>query len=473
MKANKRIICTILALLMCLSAAVISASAEETAEPTNQMYKDIVFEALGEYVNPEYHFYRCEYAYNADGSTIDEGETPDYILAWASAEAVHCTVTELVIGDYYFYLPHAHSPYDLGYFICSTKENRCYSLEEAWYLQLPEIEKILAMVGTPCSEVDNNLTRYRDRIISEYRLDEIPGEIEYRVIMEYSASGETAEGATPDYAVIFAHAGGILCWEVREHFGNYMLREPAVYNPGYIIYSIGEDKIYEIRDAYYQGLPGMDKVLEAIGYKYALYGDVFEEYLKSYVDEDAFNHVEGWYYYDELYYYSYQQQYGVTEMGRVNPDYVLVKASTYFASPIYSYDVFGDYIIQGGCGEPYCGNYFIYTPKDGRIYTLREAFDAQIKDVEKVFTDYDLGYLTGDADGDRKLTIKDATYIQKCLANFKGFELKDELRGHNISEPDDGTPDIFTKYIEDFDNNDTVNIKDATAIQKKLAKITE
>ena len=124
MKANKRIICTILALLMCLSAAVISASAEETAEPTNQMYKDIVFEALGEYVNPEYHFYRCEYAYNADGSTVDEGETPDYILAWASAEAVHCTVTELVIGDYYFYLPHAHSPYDLGYFICSTKEKR-------------------------------------------------------------------------------------------------------------------------------------------------------------------------------------------------------------------------------------------------------------------------------------------------------------------------------------------------------------
>ena len=462
MKTNIKILCVMLALLMCLSTATFAVSAEETADAKNQMYKDIVFEALGEYVNPEHHYYRCEYAYNADGSTVDEGENPDYILAWASSGAPHCTVTEQVIGDYYFYLPHAHSPYDLGYFICSTKENKCYSLEEAWYLQLPEIEKILAMVGTPCSEVDNSLTRYRDRIISEYRFDEIPGEIKYRVIMEYSASGETTEGATPDYAVIFAHAGGILCWEVREHFGNYMLREPAVYNPGYIIYSIGEDKIYQIRDAYYQGLPGMDKVLEAIGYKYALYGDVFEEYLKPYVDEKAYDNVEGWYYYDELYYYSYQKRYGSTEMFEVTPDYVLVEACAYHCPPANVTQVFGDYVVYSGWGNPEELRYFIYTPKTDNIYTLREAYDMKLEGIMNVFTDYGLGFLLGDMDANEKLTIRDATYVQKALAKFEGFTFYGE---------DTSSADCSHIYVADFDLNGDVNIKDVTAIQKRLAKI--
>ena len=113
MKTNIKILCVMLALLMCLSTATFAVSAEESADAKNQMYKDIVFEALGEYVNPEHLFYRCEYAYNADGSTVDEGENPDYILAWASAEAVHETVIQQVIGDYYFSQPHCYYPYDL------------------------------------------------------------------------------------------------------------------------------------------------------------------------------------------------------------------------------------------------------------------------------------------------------------------------------------------------------------------------
>lgn len=472
MNANKRILCIILALIMCLSTTLVAVSAEETAKEPNQMYKDIVFEALGEYVNPEYHYYRCEYAYNADGSSADEGEIPDYILAFVSAEAVHETVINQVIGDYYFSQSHCYSPYDLGYFICSTKDNTCYSLEEAWHAQLPEIEKILAMVGTPVDEVDNDLTRYRAEIISLMGWEDVTEEIEYRVVLEYNADGTVAEdGATPDYAVIFAHTGGILCWEVYEYFGNYKLRVPAVYNPGYIIYSIGEDKIYSIRQAYNESLPGMDKVLEVTGKKVYLYRDGFEEFLKPYKEEGAENRAEGWYGYDELYYYSYQKGYGSTEMPEATPDYVLIKGTTYFADPMNFYDVLGDYIIYGGCGFPNCSNYYVYTPKDSKLYTLREAYDAGVQELEKVFMDFGLGYLTGDADGDRRLTVKDATYIQKCLAEFEDFELKEEIRGHNLSTEDDASPDIYTKYIEDFDGNDKVNIKDATAIQKKIAGI--
>lgn len=466
MKANKRILCIILALVMCLSTALISVSAENSEDAANQQYKDIVFEALGSYVNPKYQFYRCEYAYNADGSTPDEGEIPDYILAWSSAEAVHCTVTELVIGDYYFYLPHACFPYDLGYFICSTKENKCYSLEEAWYLQLPEIEKVLAMVGTPTKETNNHLTRFRAEVISLMGWEDVTEEIEYRVVLEYNKDGKIAEaeGATPDYAVIFAHTGGILCWEVYEYFGNYKMKVPAVYNPGYMIYSIEENKLYSIREAYNQEFPGMDLVLEYVGRKEYLYRDVFEEYLKPYASEELINSVEGWFAYDELYYYGNQQQHGTTEMGRLNPDYVLIYATAYYPPPANVTEMFGDYVVYSGWGIPKALSYYVYTPKDNKIYTLREAYDAKLEGIMNIFTDYGLGFMLGDMDSDQRLTIKDATYIQKCLAKMEGFTL---------SGKDKSIPDWVHIDIADVNLDYKTNIKDATAIQKKLAKIAD
>lgn len=468
MNANKRILCIIMALVLCMSSAVIAVSAEKNPSEPNQMYKDLVFGSLGSRVN-EHYSYRCEYVYNADGSTPDDGEMPDYILAWASAEAVSCVIIEQVIGDYYFHLPHAYHPYDLGYFIYSAKENRCYSLDAAWESQLPEIDKILAMVGTPVDEVDNDLTRYRNKIISKLGWEDVTEAIEYRLIMEYNADGSTVdEGATPDYAVVFAHTGGILCWEVYEYFGNYKLSVPAVYNPGFIIYSIGEDKIYTIRQAYNQGLPGMDLVLENIGVKVTLYADVFEKFLEPYKDNSVEDSEYGWYSYDELYYYSYQKRYGSTEMFEITPDYVLVDAMAYHSPPIDAYDVIGDYIVTCGCGNPDHLRYYVYTPKDDKIYTLREAYEAGIKDIDKVFTDYGLGTLIGDLDNDRKLTIKDATYLQKCLAKIEGFELPESASGLTESEYVN-----WMANIADFDFDNSINIKDATAIQKHLAKISE
>ena len=463
MKANKRILCIILALVMCLSTAVISVSAEEGADTPDREYKDIVFEALGEYVNPEYHFYSCVYAYNADGSTPDEGEIPDYILAFVSAEAVHETILEQVIGDYYFYQPHCYSPYDLGYFICSPKDNCCYSLEEAWEFQIPEIENILAMLGTPVEETDNRMTRYRAEIISLMGWEDVKENIDYRVILEYDADGtKTAEGSTPDYALIFAHTGGILCWEVYEYFGNYKMKVPAVHNPGYAIYSIKENKLYSIREAYNQDFPGMDLVLEYVGRKEYLYRDVFEEYLKPYASESLLNSVEGWFAYDELYYYSNQQQHGTTEMGRLNPDYVLIDATAYYPPPANVTEMFGDYVVYSGWGIPKDLRYYVYTPEDNKIYTLREAYDAELEGIMNIFTDYGLGFILGDMDSDQRLTIKDATYIQKCLAQIEGFTLTGE---------DKSIPDWVLIDIADVNLDYKTNIKDATAIQKKLANL--
>ena len=464
MKANKRIICVVLALLMCLSTATFAVSAEETAEPTNQMYKEIVFEALGDRITADHHqWYSYIYSYNADGSTVDEGETPDYILGFISTGGGACAIVERVIGDYYFISGAILNPYDLGYFICSTKENKCYSLDEAWEYKFPNIESAFAKVGTHVDVADNDLTKYRNKIMSMLGWKNTDEDIQYRCVAEYTSDGvEITEGATADYAVIFAHQGA---WTEEAYYsrvGNYRLKASNDFKPGYIVYSILEDKIYTIREAYDKDLPGIEFALSKAGTKVTLYADVFEDFLRPHMDEDAYDPVYGWYSYDELYYYSYQKRYGSTEMFEVTPDFVLVEACAYHCPPANVTEVFDDYVVYSGWGNPEELRYFIYTPKTDNIYTLREAYDMNLEDIMNVFTDYGLGFLLGDMDANEKLTIRDATYVQKALAKFEGFTFYGE---------DTSSADCSHIYVADFDLSGDVNIKDVTAIQKRLAKI--
>ena len=60
--------------------------------------------------------------------------------------------------------------------------------------------------------------------------------------------------------------------------------------------------------------------------------------------------------------------------------------------------------------------------------------------------------LSGDADGDRQVNIKDATAIQKHIANLETLT-------------EEGC------ILADVDGSEDVNIKDATAIQKFIAGI--
>ncbi len=68
------------------------------------------------------------------------------------------------------------------------------------------------------------------------------------------------------------------------------------------------------------------------------------------------------------------------------------------------------------------------------------------------FEEIKIPEITGDVDGDGTITIKDATAIQKALANILPL-LKEQ------------------KPFADADSDGTVTIKDATAIQKTLAKL--
>lgn len=152
------------------------------------------------------------------------------------------------------------------------------------------------------------------------------------------------------------------------------------------------------------------------------------------------------------------------------PDYVLAFAGNNYVSPAFSAAGFGDkYLVQEyNIYYPYTLGMYIITTNDMKVYTLREAWDAQIDGIEDVFEDYGLGEKRGDCDHDGKITVKDATCIQKCLVGILTFTEDDYVGG--IGEPGqtDGSG-FFDDRVSDMNMDKVVNVKDATAIQKAVA----
>ena len=163
-------------------------------------------------------------------------------------------------------------------------------------------------------------------------------------------------------------------------------------------------------------------------------------------------------YYDELY------EHSSSTADESTPDFVVIKISSNYITD-WDAAVFGDYIIRKDSGDvPFSLGYAVYIPEKNELYSLPQADKLGLDGFDILFTELGIGELIGDMDKDRKITIKDATCIQKCLANIVKFE-NDEIWAYiyNFEAP--------LKYISDFNRDCNRNIEDATAIQKHLAKM--
>ncbi len=184
-----------------------------------------------------------------------------------------------------------------------------------------------------------------------------------------------------------------------------------------------------------------DKILPFIYGKVEFYGEIYEYYAD-----------------------------GDTETSdEVTPNYVLINTANNMVNPMPIADVFGDYVLWDySVNCPFEYTYCVYLPENGKIYDLVDALEMNIEGIYNVFTEGGIGELIGDMDKDRKLTIKDATYIQKCIAGLEKFEHYDKIEHfdallNNMGE----NPPLL--YISDFNRDYERNIKDATAIQKHIA----
>ncbi|MDO4419364.1 MAG: dockerin type I repeat-containing protein [Ruminococcus sp.] len=186
---------------------------------------------------------------------------------------------------------------------------------------------------------------------------------------------------------------------------------------------------------------------------YATKENMYEDLLVERLDIAEISGNNVYYIYEELFYYC-------SDSVSNTPDYVLVKAaSPYIGEAFFSTD-FGEYVVYTCYYAPYTHAYHIYTPDDDKVYTLEEAYYAEIEGLEEAlkFLNGTAVALIGDADADFSLNIKDATWIQKYLADF--VELYEPC-GHSQ----------LTGEACDFNRDGKINIRDATALQKYLAKI--
>ena len=101
---------------------------------------------------------------------------------------------------------------------------------------------------------------------------------------------------------------------------------------------------------------------------------------------------------------------------------------------------------------------YYYGQSDEEYYLaaqkLQSAMDAlapvTVTPPDNPTTPDEIYVLLGDVDGDGKVTVKDATFIQKCVAGLTGLE-------------------GYAEFAADANGDGLVNVKDATEIQKSIA----
>lgn len=178
--------------------------------------------------------------------------------------------------------------------------------------------------------------------------------------------------------------------------------------------------------------------------------------------EDKMSSEAEIYYYRER--YEYYSEESLASPDEATPDYVLISLSTNMAMCMPIADVYGDIILYSSSGDyPFAYGLCVYIPKTQELLSLGTAYNRGIEGIEKIFTEAGVGRLIGDMDKDRKLTVKDATYVQKIIAGIEGFT--DDVI--YAAEFDDTLP----CSVADFNRDGTRNISDATAIQKHVANM--
>lgn len=183
-------------------------------------------------------------------------------------------------------------------------------------------------------------------------------------------------------------------------------------------------------------------------------------FVNRYLVDEYFSEIP-YYVYDELYYH-------YDENGEI--DWALIYECSYNSPPWEYHGVYKDRILMYGDYSPFCFGYGVYDVKNDKfldVFDTPNIFD-KYEGLEEVLDAKKLGYPFGDADMDKELTILDATFIQRALADLCDFEYEDRIEWYYgyRSWSDLGYP----KYISDFDRDGERTIMDATTIQKALVR---
>ena len=152
-----------------------------------------------------------------------------------------------------------------------------------------------------------------------------------------------------------------------------------------------------------------------------------------------------------------------------NVDWAIVYAIT-LSPPILdtAYIVVEDILIRNIPIGTFGVDYGIYSVEDDRFFSIDRVLDnPKYKDIPEALRTIEAGEIIGDMDYDRKLTVKDATFIQSAIANIVEFPLEDRVDYQTVDYSEAMTEELT--YISDYNRDGKRDIKDATAIQRRVA----
>lgn len=145
-------------------------------------------------------------------------------------------------------------------------------------------------------------------------------------------------------------------------------------------------------------------------------------------------------------------------------DWSLITAYSNLVSPMPIYYEVGNRIIYGfndyspfvfGCG--------IYDVKKGQFFDIVSVDLNDYEGLEEQFNQTNFGRLIGDTDKDNKISILDATIIQRRLAGIQ--DITDDI----VEFYSESAGGKVVKYYSDYDRDGVRSVLDATHIQKHLA----
>lgn len=478
MKAFKRIFCIILSLILTSGTAITAfalppAPTDEDGNPLpysplqtigitpskgTGKYEDYFVEYLqSQYENETFEYYYDEIFEQYD--PIGNPSTPDYVLVecykdYVSFEGEYSVnFDKYEIKRYYGYYP-----YKLGYFVFVPEEEKIYTLEEAVEAEIPGVYNAI-------EEIDYD-PYYDIQCYCGLQVLENPGGGPSETINTiYLGSEKGAEIYESDPSW-----GDASDEPVSRIIGDWKITSSKTHYPYDLgIYVYCNSKVYTLEEAMEKGL-----VTDISCINNSQHTTAAMSKYDQYDPDDKYDYeqviiplVEEKYLYDdttEITSYSEIYKHYETDGGST-PDYVLINLYTnlYYSMPVA--DILGDKLLCDYSGNiPFTYGYGVYIPETGEIYGLTYALTLDIAGIENTLEHIGYDALMGDTDGDRKLTIKDATYLQKCLAGLESFDESDDITSYF-------TESKTQVYISDYNRDGVRNIRDATAIQKKLAKI--
>lgn len=368
----------------------------------------------------------------------------------------------VIINNKCYHRSATFSPYELGVYVSTNDE--IYTLEEA-----------LDMKGFFGVSIDHGFSGFEYHSVYKEGIDlDLMHKCLYAFGDRYGYEPQNGEiiycepyGYAGENVIFHAYYGNTAYPQIiaKEQIGDYYFYNGCPCgigeNNSVALYVLTPDnKVYTLYEAFTQGVvKDLEAVVKLTGGQ-SIFGDFGKrvlELLNIDITADSWQHL----YREIIPYYEGYKWHEKPDDGTL-PDFVTVFAAESIKEEAPSVKRIGNYAVYNDhTYAPYELGYYVYFPKEDKVLNFEDAFEAypQYRELMLSFLDYpQTGYyqLIGNVDYDNRITVRDATRIQKRIA---GYDL-----GHVYREK-------LELEASDFNGDGKVNIKDVTAIQKYVARL--